>query len=777
MKTAVNQFDKWRKRWRNYLLGTEWNENSAEARQVIASLERIADIGTPASNRTDTSEVLYSTPFYGLRALTIAYCTPGTKYYGKSFVKVKILNELGHLYQEEYNLSSSPENWWAMEVGIPLRLLDILVLMYEELPELEDSIIRFTDVILHFQNAYELTSGGRKETGANLMWKCLVQLLTGILRKEMQWIDWANEQLPTILQYSDVLPTNGAEQSIYDDGFYPDGSFIQHYFFSYTGGYGKHLLNILAGLLYAFDGEECLKLTEEKKQFFFDMIHKAYEPLIYNGRFMDIARGREISRYYYQDNIAGRHCIRAICYLSYIMKDEEQQRTRSMLKEWLSHNGTREKLFCDENAHAEYFVLPSLVEVLKGIEQDSVLPRGELIGHYSFDTMCKTVHLSKWFGMAVSMYSQTIACYEYLNGESNKCWHVSDGVTYLYTSDADQYNGNYYGSVDMQRLPGTTVDRSPNRYEDSYYSWYMPESKNVYAFAGGAVMDVYGIAGMQYKGQGGGKERDLEVKKSWFMYDDAVVCLGSGITSTTGNPIETIVDNKRLLEDMSNEITLDKEKPKQCLSLSEVETIRQVQTLHLTGNAGSTSDIGYYFPHTAQVHVLCEKRVGTWNSIQPNPENLSKNVFATYWIEHGNCPQNDSYAYVILPGKSVLETQQYGENGDVEILECTQSAHAVTNNKLGIIGIHFWNRESYTCKGITCDTQASVMMRKMQDRVEIAIADPAKTDEMINLSFDFAVGKLEQVPEQIEVISCNPFTLRINTEKLYGQSLLVRAGI
>lgn len=771
----TDRFDRWRLKWRNYLLGEAWNENFKESKAVISSLEKIADVNILELKKNNKNEIIFTSASYRLRALAMAYATPGTKYYGREAVKTEILEGMERLNQEEYNMDASPENWWAMEVGIPLRVLDILILMYEELPGQEEYIRRFTDIILHFQNAYELTSRGREETGANLMWKCHVHLLTGILRGEMHWIDWANEHLPLILQYSNKVQIPGAPNSHFDDGYYPDGSFIQHYYFSYTGGYGKNLLCILSGLMYAFDGEECLKLPEEKREFFFTMIHKAYEPLIYNGRFMDIARGREISRYYYQDYIAGRHCIRAICYLSKVMKGEEQKRTRSMLKEWLKANGTGETLFQDESIYAEYFVQPSLVEVLKEIEQDSVLPRGELIANYQFGPMCKAVHLGKGFGMAVSMYSPTIACYEYLNGESHKCWHVSDGVTYLYTADADQYNGNYYGCADMQRLPGTTVDRSPGRYTDPYYCWYLPESKNVYAFAGGTSLDAYGITGMQYRGQGNGKKRDLEVKKSWFMYDDAVVCLGSGITSTTGNPIETIIDNKQLLNDMSNRITMDI-LAFPCAAVSE-ELVCELQTLHLTGNAGAASDIGYYFPNMERVHVLCERREGTWNSAEVNPDHICDNPFAAYWIAHGKSPRDAGYAYVILPGRSAEGTRQYGDSGEVEILECTPSAHAVRNNRLNILGIHFWEEKPYTCGGISCDTQASIMLRRGASEAEISIADPAKSDAVINISFDFGIKIVRQVPKQVEVISCNPLRLRVHTKQLQGQSLLIKTEL
>lgn len=42
-----------------------------------------------------------------------------------------------------------------------------------------------------------------------------------------------------------------------------------------------------------------------------------------------------------------------------------------------------------------------------------------------------------------------------------------------------------------------------------------------------------------------GLESTLEAYTSWFFLDDAVVCLGAGITCRDGVPVETVVDNRR----------------------------------------------------------------------------------------------------------------------------------------------------------------------------------------------------------------------------------------
>ena len=68
------------------------------------------------------------------------------------------------------------------------------------------------------------------------------------------------------------------------------------------------------------------------------------------------------------------------------------------------------------------------------------------------------------------------------------------------------------------------------------------------AWAGGAeILGLYGSAGMQLQAT----QSTLTAYKSWFMFDNEVVALGSGITSTDNRTIETIVENRRLKDPAS----------------------------------------------------------------------------------------------------------------------------------------------------------------------------------------------------------------------------------
>ena len=54
---------------------------------------------------------------------------------------------------------------------------------------------------------------------------------------------------------------------------------------------------------------------------------------------------------------------------------------------------------------------------------------------------------------------------------------------------------------------------------------------------------------------------DLKGKKSWFMFDDEIVCLGAGITNKNMElPVETTIENKKLRKDGSNQRSYQRRK-------------------------------------------------------------------------------------------------------------------------------------------------------------------------------------------------------------------------
>ena len=116
---------------------------------------------------------------------------------------------------------------------------------------------------------------------------------------------------------------------------------------------------------------------------------------------------------------------------------------------------------------------------------------------------------------------------------------------------------------------------------------------------------------------------------------------------------------------------------------------------------------GYYFPQTETVQMA------------KTPANPS---FFELWIDHGEKPQGEKYAYVLLPGRTAEQTAEYAANADIEILSNTAKLQAVRENRCGITQMVFW--EAGACGDVAVNAPLIVQVRKENDKLFVSIADP-----------------------------------------------------
>ena len=136
------------------------------------------------------------------------------------------------------------------------------------------------------------------------------------------------------------------------------------------------------------------------------------------------------------------------------------------------------------------------------------------------------------------MSSSRIANYESGNGENLEGWFTGDGMMYLYLGNPDtQYTSDFWPTVDEYHLPGTTEEEFTRAAAaGANHTTGQP-------WVGGAqVAGSYGTAGMSVAAYG----TTLRAKKSWFMFDNEIVCLGAAITCGDGSEVDTTVEDRRL---------------------------------------------------------------------------------------------------------------------------------------------------------------------------------------------------------------------------------------
>lgn len=746
---AANEFDTLRQKYATMLAGgTTFDGSDAD---IAARTASIAAAGqkywTSMKKTADRNRLWDDSPlgndsasltrtYQHLRDMALAYSAEGSSLQGNTQLRGDLIGALDwmdtHAY---YDGVTAYQNWWHWQIGAPLALNDIVALIYSDLTSAQ--VANYMAAIAFLQPSVAMT-------GANRLWESQVIAISGINAQDASRVAAGRDGLSALFP----SVTTG-------DGFYTDGSFVQHTFYAYNGGYGASLLSGIADLMYLLDGSTW-DVTDPNSANAFTWIYDAYEPFIYKGNLMDMVRGREISRFGAQSDAAAVSVLASIIRLSAVAPTADATAFKSMVKSWLAVDA--DKTFLSS-------VPVDLIVAAKDIVNDASVPaRDELVTHRQFAGMDRTVHLRPGYGFGISMASSRIGTYESINSENAKGWHTGDGMTYLYDNDLSQFTDGFWPTVDNYRLPGTTVLKNTTQPANT---------RTDKSWVGGAgILGQYGVTGMELHPVG----RSLEGKKSWFMFDDEIVALGAGITSTDGIGTETIVENRKLNAAGDNALTVNG--TTQPTTLGWAETASGVNTVHLSGSVAG-SDVGYYFPGGATVNGLREQRTGNWKQLNSSSEwanttPITRN-YLSLALDAGTNPSNAGYSYVLLPGKTSAQVSSYAAAPNISILENSASVQAVRENSLGVTGINFWKDESTTAAGVTSDKKASVMVSKTATSVELSVADPTqKNAGQIYLTLDGpATGVISKDPE-VTVLQYTPTVkVKINVDKARGKDFHV----
>ena len=160
----------------------------------------------------------------------------------------------------------------------------------------------------------------------------------------------------------------------------------------------------------------------------------------------------------------------------------------------------------------------------------------------------------------------------------------------------------------------------------------------------------------------------LEAKKSWFLFDDVAVALGTGIRSTApGQTVETIVENRRISGNPAFKIASGR------------------KWTFLEG-AG-----GYLFLNGESWKSARVDRQGSWSEISAGGSRATvSRRYQTIWFNHGVAPGGASYAYALLPAKTEDEVAVYAAAPRFRIVENSEEAQAVEEPGRGIRAVNFW---------------------------------------------------------------------------------------
>ncbi len=706
-----------------------------------------------------TAEVNTRVSFDRLRILAIAYSTDGSTYENDATLLSAISTSLQWLSTNRYNTTITKSgNWWEWEIGAPLSLLDTVVILRNSLSNtlvtaLMNAIDRFTYDPARQGDDGATGNNGSTADAANRVWKAQIVLIRAIVVEDATKFNSGLSALSS--SYPDV--TSG-------DGFYADGSFIQHTGLAYTGGYGMSFLQRAALVLYLLDGTNQAQTTASWSTLL-NRVYTAFEPTLYRGGMLDMTMGRTISRSYAQDLAIGEQVAATVALLAQIAPATDAAAFKSMVKYWIAaHTATRSVFTYDPLSPISL----DIIRLLQAIKNDSTITnRGELLANYQFPAMDRVVHKRTNFAFAVSMYSNFIENYESINDENLHGFYTGSGMTYLYNSDTSAYQSDFWPTVDPYRLPGTTIDK--RALADS--AMHDQKGKSP---VGGAAIGQSGITGMYLNAYSG----DLVCKKTWFMFGDYILCAGTRITDTSTNDVETIVENRNVGDATggTNDVVFNSTTNKVLLTLGTTETLSSASWVNISGVGG------YVFLSGANPTLkgLRERRSGTWvaiNDRNSSPTDTRTRTYITLWLDHGTAPAQQTYAYVMMPGATASATAAYAAAPVITLSENSGSAQYAYGTFSGstVHGAVFWNDGTYSSGLMTANTSAFVFLRQTSTAIDIAVADPteARTANIV-VTVNIANSGVHAADPSITVTrTATSATLTFNPTGTKGQSRTV----
>ena len=702
---ALDAFDELRLDWRDALTGGAVDPSDpriaaaigrldTEVTALVGSIQRVAPFDRVYTDRPlGTNSRYMSESYQRLRVMAIGYATASSSFQGDAALLADIRDGLNRLYDLVYG-PAHPEvgGWFHWKISSPQALNDACVLLYDQLTGTE--LAEYTAIV------ESRVPGAGNQVGANRVDYAQTMVVQGVLSKDTARVAAGRDAL------SGVFPirTSG-------DGFYADGTFLQHGSIPYTGLYGRVLLEGLAELL-ALLGGSAWEVTDPNRQNIFDAVDKSFAPVLFDGRIMDATRGRGVTRWNQTEVSDGQVVLESILRLSTAAPAAQAAQWRALVKGWLQRS-TSGSVFDNASVARSAAFLAVL--------DDAATPAAaEATGTTILPVGARAAHKRPGWAVTVASASHRIAHYEAINGENLQGWFQGSGMLYRYDADHAQYSDAFWAAVDPFRLPGTTVQRTTLSTAAG-----RPTPNNTWS--GGAVFGNYGTTAQYLMPPGGVAMRAW---KSWHFLSSMVICLGSKISSSASARVETTLENRNLHASGVATLTIDGAVHTAALGVEDV--VPGASWAHLEGVGG------YVLLGRADLHVLREDRSADWNGVNNLVEGApapSPRRFQTLWLDHGIAPSSAGYAYAILPGGSVTTTASTAAAPPV-LVEALDDRHVVEVPAARYISANIFAPAGVTLTptnlpDLEVPGATSLIVRKTGTQLSLAIAQPTRAVDAV----------------------------------------------
>ncbi len=592
-------------------------------------------------------------------------------------------------------------NWWDYEIGTPRALTNTLILLKEDFTDEEKK--KYTAPIKTFAPKSDeiLSSVGKAEPakGGNLVDISKVKLLESIIEEDKDMMKNSIDSFNKVFTYVQDSATDKER-----NGFYKDGSYIDHKDVPYTGAYGVVLLEGISQMMPMIKETPFNDKTQNNTTLT-SWIDDGFMPLIYKGEMMDLSRGRAISRENETSHSASATVMKSLLRLS----DAMDESTKAKYKQIVKNSVKSDSSYGQNDTLSSY----SDIDKMKSLMTDSTISTNGLTQQLKiYNAMDRVTYHNKDldFAFGLSMTSKNVARYENINGENLKGWHTGAGMSYLYNSDVRHYRDNFWATADMKRLAGTTTLEN----EEPKGTDVKKSSKT---FVGGTKFDdQHASIGMDFEKQ----DKTLTAKKSYFILNDKIVFLGTGIktTDSSKNPVTTIENRK------AHGYTLYTD-DKQTTNSNNQET----NSVFLESTNSTQNNIGYHFLNKSKITVKKESHTGKWSDINKSQKDTQK-TDEYYEVTQKHSNTDDKYAYVLYPG--ITKDNFKSKASQVTVVKQDDDFHVVKDNESVWAGVNYSDStQTFDINGTKVEVKAKgmfILKKKDDNTYECSFYNPESTN-------------------------------------------------
>lgn len=610
-----------------------------------------------------------------IRNMTVAYTHPSSAYF-QDTVLWRAINKSLYYFTSHKPLPYC-DNWYQQGITRPQSLTLSLINMKFGTLALDSLIEEGVQTAICIDTAVH--SNGRNNPmhkynfGSNKALIAMGWIYMGALLRDQAVLEIGVRET-----YAPIAYTSG-------EGIQHDLSYDMHYGYLYNGGYGTEFMSTVAksagytiGTPYALEGERLSLFRKFIMESIFGVIR---------GQWMDW-------------NVLGRGISRI---------GATQRNYTDVLLRLAS---------IDPAAKEQYDSIRRRMNGEMPVET-AIQPQ-----HRHYWSTDYTVHKRPTYFFSIHAVSSRNYSQEIGNQENLKGFWGSQGTTNLQIR-GDEYE-NIFPLWNWAKLPGTTLPDTIPIMENKAPG--EGDRRGTHAFAGGVSDSLYGVTAYVV-------DNDLKTsaKKSWFMFDSEIVCLGAGIHSTLSRSVNTTINQAILSVDGFSFGTAD-------------GSMTGKKTFHKTFKDGLKwvlhDRVGYVFPFKADVALIAENRKDDWQSVRKTGAKTDKKVenksIFQLSIAHGTKPTGGKYAYVLLPGiEKSSEIGEYMAREDVKIQYNTEQLQAVYHR-----GLQLWQMVFYQANipyidddiRVWTDIPAVIMLKKKSmDSYQLHISDPSQLHDKITV--------------------------------------------